>query len=337
MDGEAVFSCVFIGREEEAVCFFQRQGGEVNELGIFIMLFENHMKIIGVDITGQSAGQLEEVGVEADGDFHAFEEVVHHRGKEGRFTEVAHFHDFRKVLMVLGKAVLPGRFEVGSFFFIVLGNHFLSAAAVAGEGEAVEGVVDGKDACMDQGVEDGNNAAGMAAWNGYFLRFGNGFFLVFGKFRESVYPVVVGTVGSGCVKDADRDILHSLYHFFRGSVGKAEEHEICFFCEGLNGGDIFSFIFRQMEEFYIFSFGHSVLKTEARGSRFTYHGTDQKKRNQFLFHNSSSFQSMGYSPKVATMTALMVGSRLAASWKAREKGASNTSSVTSMPFRPKRS
>lgn len=40
MDGEAVFSCVFIGREEEAVCLFQRQGGEVNELGIFIMFLK---------------------------------------------------------------------------------------------------------------------------------------------------------------------------------------------------------------------------------------------------------------------------------------------------------
>ena len=234
--------------------------------------------------------------------------------------------------MVLGKAVLPGRFEVGSFFFIVLGNHFLSAAAVAGEGEAVEGIVDGKDACMDQGIKDGNDATGMAAGDGYFLRFGNGFFLVLGKFRESIYPVVVGAVGGGCVKDADGDIFHGLYHLFRGCVGKAEEHEICFFCKGLNGGDIFSFIFRQMEEFYIFSFGQPVLKTESCGSRFTY--------NEYFrqcFHDSSSFQSMGYSPKVATMTALMVGSRLAASWKAREKGASNTSSVTSMPFRPKRS
>ena len=154
----------------------------------------------------------------------------------------------------------------------------------------------------------------------------------FWSLESSGNPYTQSSSVRWAVEDADGDIFHGLYHFFRGSVGKAEEHEVCLFCKGLNGLNIFSFIFRQMEEFYIFSFGQPVLKTESCGSRFTY--------NEYFrqcFHDSSSFQSMGYSPKVATMTALMVGSRLAASWKAREKGASNTSSVTSMPFRPKRS
>jgi hypothetical protein len=83
------------------------RGAHLDELGPFIVLFIDHVEIVGIDIAGEPAGELEEVGVEADGDFHAFVVVIHNGGKEGSLAELADLHDFRQVLVVLGKAILP--------------------------------------------------------------------------------------------------------------------------------------------------------------------------------------------------------------------------------------
>ena len=41
--------------------------------------FIDHVEIIGVNITGKATGELEEMGVEPDGHFHAFVIVIYDR------------------------------------------------------------------------------------------------------------------------------------------------------------------------------------------------------------------------------------------------------------------
>ena len=81
--------------------------------------------------------------------------------------------------MVLGKAVLPWGEEGGVSALFILTDHLLAAAAVTGEGKAVEGVIDGKNAGVDEGVQDRNDAAGVAAGDSHFFCRDDGFLLRF--------------------------------------------------------------------------------------------------------------------------------------------------------------
>jgi hypothetical protein len=131
------------------------------------------------------------------------------------------------------------------------------------------GVVDGENPCVDQGIKDGNDAAGMAAGDRHFLCGGDGFLPGLGKFRKSVNPVVGGAVGGGGIENPDVRILHGLHDFFGRRIGKAEEHEIRLFCKCFDGGDIFSLLFGKGKEFYIFAGGKTVMETKAGGTGFT--------------------------------------------------------------------
>ena len=97
------------------------------------MFLEDVVEVFDGDVSGEAAGELQEAGVEAYGDFHAGVVVGDDGREEWGLAEFADFHDFRQVFMFLGEAVLPRGFQGQGLFFFVLFDHLFAAAAIAGE------------------------------------------------------------------------------------------------------------------------------------------------------------------------------------------------------------
>ena len=170
------------------------------------------------------------------------------------------------MLVLLGESVLAGSLEFFSHVFFVVLDHGFAAAAVSGEGEAVEGVIDREDAGFDERVEDGNDAGCVAARDCDFIRFGDGVFLLLGKFRESVDPVLFRPVGSGGVEDADACAFGGFDDFPGCIIRKTEEHDVGFLGKGNDGVDVLFLVFGKGKKVDVFSAGQAVVQAEARGS-----------------------------------------------------------------------
>ena len=250
------------------------------------------MEVFQRDVAGKAAGELEESGVETDRDFHAGV-VIRDDGREERcLAELADLHDLRKMLVLLGEAVLAGRGERKRLFLFVFLDHFFAAAAVAGEGYDVERVIDRKDACVDERIQDRDRAAGVAAGDGDLLCFADGLVLLGREFREAVDPVFLGAVGRGGVKDANAGAFGGFHNLAGGIIGETKEHEICILGIFHDGGDIFSFFIGEREKLDVASGNQTIVQSQARGPRFTnneYFRQFLRSHNDFLL----SYFSMG--------------------------------------------
>ena len=122
---------------------------------------------------------------------------------------------------------------------------------------------------MDEGLQDGDGAGGVAAGDGDFLRAFDGFILLGGEFREAVDPVVFGAVGGGGVEDADAGAFGGFHDFPRGVIGQAQEHEVRVLGVFHDGGDVFPFFVGEGEELNVGAGNQALVKSKAGGPRFS--------------------------------------------------------------------
>ena len=103
--------------------------------------------------------------------------------------------------MLLGQGILTGGIKKHTpGGVLIFRDHFLAAAAVSGEGVTTQQGIRRKDPVINEGPDQCNKSAGMAAGNRN--AFGGDDFLkeCRGKFRETICPLIVGAVRRGGIQ-----------------------------------------------------------------------------------------------------------------------------------------
>ena len=115
--------------------------------------------------------------------------------------KAAHGLHLGQVLVALAQAVLPRGIQQGvPAIGLILGNHLLAAAGVAGDGVAGEIGRRGEKPRRHQGRNQGDEAAGVAARHGNALRFLHRRLIRRAQLREAISPVGRRAVGGGGVQ-----------------------------------------------------------------------------------------------------------------------------------------
>ena len=165
--------------------------------------------------------------VEGDGGGHALVIVIHNRAEHRGLLQAADDLHLRQVLVALGNAVDTGAAHLLRLVpALVLGDHLLAAAGVAGEGEAAEVRVLGQQAQLHQRRDRADKARGVAAGVGHPLGRRNGLPLPLLQLRETVDPAGSGAVGGGGVDDPGVGIVHQGHGLPGRRVRQAEKHNI---------------------------------------------------------------------------------------------------------------
>ena len=165
--------------------------------------------------------------MQQDGGGHALVVVVHDGAEHRRKIQTAHSLHFRQVLVVQGQAVDTGGGEGhGGFFCLVLRDHALTAAGVAGEGVAGHGVVGGEDTCLHQGRGGGDESGGVAAGVGQAFGGADGVLLGGGQLGKAIRPGRIGAVRRGGVDDPHVGVVDQGDRLHRSGVRQAQEHQV---------------------------------------------------------------------------------------------------------------
>ena len=131
------------------------------------------------------------------------------------------------MLVLQGQAVDAGRVKglrlVGG---LVIRDHFLAAAGIAGQGEAGERVGSRDDAHPDQRSCAGDESCRVAAGIGDPVAGCDGGALVGGELREAVGPAVGSAVRGGSVDDADVRVIDQRDGLDGACVGQAQEDDV---------------------------------------------------------------------------------------------------------------
>jgi hypothetical protein len=108
-----------------------------------------------------------------------------------------------EVLVHEGEGVGAGALKGGGAWRgLVVGDHFFAAAAVAGEGEAGDGVVGGEKAALDKGADGEGEGGGVAAGVGDALGGADGGAEGGAELGHAVGPALGDAVRGGGVDDA---------------------------------------------------------------------------------------------------------------------------------------
>ena len=165
--------------------------------------------------------------MQQNGGGHTFIIVVHDGAEHGREIQTGYRLHFRQVLVVQGQAVDTGGEEfIGWFWILVLGNHALAAAGVAGEGVTGHGVVGGDDTSLHQGRSGGDESGGVAAGVGQAFAGTDGVLLGGGQLGKAIRPGRIGAVRRGGVDDPHVGVVDQGDRFHRSGVRQAQEHQV---------------------------------------------------------------------------------------------------------------
>ena len=162
-----------------------------------------------------------------DGGRHSLVVVVDNGKEDGSCLEAADFGHLGNMFVFERQAVDAGRVQglrlVGG---LVVGDHFLAAAGVAGQGEAGERVGSRDDAHPDERGSAGDETGRVAAGVGDPVAGRDGGALVGGELREAVSPAVGSAVGGGSVDDADAGVIDQRDGLDGACVGQAQEDDV---------------------------------------------------------------------------------------------------------------
>ena len=175
----------------------------------------------------QSGDPRQLIHVQRHGGCHALVVVIHNGGEHRRLCQAADLLHLRQVLVVLPQAVEAG--TVKGFPLLrrlVLGDHLLAAAGVAGEGEAAEVRVRRQHPRLHQRGRDGDKARGMAPGVGHVFGLGDGLPLALFQLREAVDPARRRPVGGGGVDDPGVGALRQGHRLHGRRIRQAEEHDV---------------------------------------------------------------------------------------------------------------
>ena len=109
---------------------------------------------------------------------------------------------------------------------LVLGDHLLAPAGVAGEREAGDGIVPGQYPQLDQGGGGGQKAGGVAAGVGHPAGELDALALAGQQLGKAVHPALGGAVGGGGVDDPGLGVVDQRDRLFGGGVRQAEEDQV---------------------------------------------------------------------------------------------------------------
>ena len=156
--------------------------------------------------------------------------VVIHDGREHRgLFQAAELLHLRQVLVGLGQAVEAGAVKALCLLRrLVLGDHFLPAAGVAGEGEAAQVRVRGQQPRLNQRRDNGDEPRGVAAGVGHISGPRDGLPLAGPQLREAVDPARRRPVGGGCVDHPGAGALRQGHGLHSRRVRQAQKHDVRF-------------------------------------------------------------------------------------------------------------
>ena len=130
--------------------------------------------------------------------------------------------------MLLSQAVLSGAVEQGrAVFRFIFGNHCLAAAAVACQAVRCQRIIRPDNAKLNEGIDCGNKACGMAAGVGNALCMSDFFLMQRGKLRKAIYPIGICAVGCTCVNNAGVRVFHQLDCLFCRIIRQTEKNNLC--------------------------------------------------------------------------------------------------------------
>ena len=200
-------------------------------------------------------------------DQHTLGKITDNGAENRLFGQTADLHHLGDVLMTQRKPIVPGRiiFRV-ALGRLILGNHLLAAAGIAGQAVSGQGIVRGENAHLHQGIHQGDKARGMAAGIGHKLRGLNLLPMGLRKLREAVSPGGVCPVGSGSVNDPGAGILYHFGGFHGRSVRQAQEDIIRLLNGALPGSGILFHGLGKLNEGHIVPKTHPALDLETGGS-----------------------------------------------------------------------
>ena len=158
---------------------------------------------------------------------HALVYIPKNREKSGGMLQSGQLLHLRQVLVgetqgVRGRAVQPGV----PVRVLILGNHLLPAAGVAGQRPAGQGVVRRDYAVLDQRSHTGQKPGGVATGVRHPLRRLDGLLLPLFQLRKAVHPIGMGAVGGGAVNHSGILVVDEGHRLHRGGVGQAEKDQI---------------------------------------------------------------------------------------------------------------
>ena len=169
---------------------------------------------------------------------HLHAAVVRHddRREARRGGKAADLHHLGEVLVRLSEGVLPTthekiphtNFTLYTFnftLFLVLRDHLLAAAGIAGQGEGRELFVPGDDPGADERLYEGDESRRVAAGVGDALRPRYGPAPA-GKLWEAVFPPVRGSVRGRRVDDDGVRALDERHGLYRRRVGEAQKGDV---------------------------------------------------------------------------------------------------------------
>ena len=141
--------------------------------------------------------------MQRNGDAHAAVKIGHDGVEHGRVFQPADGRHFGQVLVCLAegvaaRAVQPRR----AVLCFIFGDHLFAAAAVPRHRMAGKGIIGRGDAARDQRIDEGNEAARMAARHRDAGRRRDGGAVFLRKLGKAVRPARRRAVGCGCVDDA---------------------------------------------------------------------------------------------------------------------------------------
>ena len=109
---------------------------------------------------------------------------------------------------------------------LVLGDHLLAPAGVAGEGEAGDGIVPGQNPQFGERGGGGQKTGGVAAGVGHPIGELDALALAGQQLGNAVYPALGGAVGGGGVDDPGLGVVNQGDRLFGSGVRQAEEHQV---------------------------------------------------------------------------------------------------------------
>mmetsp|Transcript_6675 Transcript_6675/g.27871 ORF Transcript_6675/g.27871 Transcript_6675/m.27871 type:complete len:637 (+) Transcript_6675:4858-6768(+) len=180
----------------------------------------------GLDLFRRRArAELAQVQRHADGQ--ALVEAAHHRHEHRRRGQAGMGHHLRQMLVFQAQAIGPRRLQMsGQRLLLVLGNHALATARIAGDRGGAHGRVARQQAGVHERAHAQDEGAGMATRVGDALGRTDGVALARRQLGQAEGPARHGAVGRAGVDQAGVGVGDHARRFARGGVGQAQEGHV---------------------------------------------------------------------------------------------------------------
>ena len=181
--------------------------------------------------------------------------------------QAAHRGHLLQVLVLLGKAILArGVQQRAAAIGLVLGDHLLAAAGIAGQRRAAQQGIFIQEPRVRKRCDQRDKPAGVAAGVGDALRRGDARALA-GQLGKAVHPAFGGAVGGGGVDDGGAGVLHQGHRLGGGGVRQAQEGDVRPVQRVPSGQRVLALFLGQDHQLDFLSIRQPLAYAQARGAR----------------------------------------------------------------------